>query len=138
MKEIDIKINSSSIQTTVNNLKRKSQAVRDEANNRMELLILRLFEEAQQKVPTVTGALAASGHITSSNNGDVLRRTIGYGTSLANSVTGIATSTYAVDRHEQYNAMKPESYKWLELTMLSNTDVILQELAESVNTGLTR
>ena len=138
MSDVRITLNMASASTLINNLRRKNQSVKESVNSEMEQLVMRLFEEAQQKVPTATGALASSGNVSMQNSGDVYQRTIGYGTSVTNPVTGKATSSYAVDKHEQYNPQKPESYKWLEKTLLSNTDTFLQCMANAVASGLSK
>lgn len=138
MSDVRISLDSNSLYAVTQNLRNKTQEVRVEVNSEMEQLVMHLFEEAQQKVPTVTGALASSGNVSMQNSGDVYQRTIGYGTSVTNPVTGKATSSYAVDKHEQYNPQKPESYKWLEKTLLSNTDTFLQRMANAVASGLSK
>ena len=136
MSDVRITLNMASASTLINNFRRKNQSVKESVNSEMEQLVMSLFEEAQQKVPTVTGALAASSHVTIQNDGDNYKRTIGYGTSVSNPKTGKATSSYAVDRHERYNPEKPESYKWLENTMLNNTDVFLRGIVKAISEGL--
>lgn len=136
MKDVQIEISSSSIMSLSSNLRRKSQDVKVAVNTEMEILVSQLFAEAQQKAPVVTGALAASGHVTAHNKDNTIERTIGYGTSLANPITGKPTSSYAVSKHEMYNPDKPESYKWLENTMINNSDTFLQRMANAVTQGL--
>jgi len=87
------------------------------------------FEMAQESAPVVSGALKSSGQVTNTDSGEVIRRTISYGTSLTNP-SGDPTSEYAVDRHEMYNPYKPEAYKWLERAVRSTgDDLFLEEVA---------
>lgn len=136
MRDVQIEISSASIMSLSGNLRRKGQNVKVAVNTEMEILVGQLFAEAQQKAPVLTGALAASGHITTHNMDNVIERTIGYGTSLANPQTGKPTSSYAVSKHETYNPDKPESYKWLENTIINNSDTFLQRMANAVAQGL--
>ena len=112
------------------------QTVKDAAHAEINSFTNQVFDSAQQRVPTVTGALAASGHISEHNTDDVLKRIIGYGTSLTNPVTGKTTESYAVEKHEIENPKNPDSYKWLERTMLDNADEFLQRMASAISGGL--
>lgn len=136
MSNIRLELSAGSVASTCANLRRKTQSVKEATNAEMELLVMQLFAEAQQKVPVVTGALASSGSVSVSNLDNVIQRTIGYGTSLANPVTGKPTSSYAVEKHETYNPQKPEAYKWLENAVRNNSDTFLQRIANAVISGL--
>lgn len=95
------------------------------------------FNQAQDKVPKVTGALAASGKVTSEDTPTVLRRTISYGDSTPNPRTGRATSSYATQVHEIYRSAHPNSYKWLELTVRQyGHEAYLQDLAANIRLAL--
>ena len=136
MNAVDIKLSESSVSLISSNLQKKVQTVREATNAEMSSFTSHVFERAQQRVPTVTGALSASGNISEQNTDDVLKRVIGYGTSLTNPTTGRTTASYAVERHEVESPKNPESYKWLERTMLDSADEFLQRMASAISGGL--
>ena len=98
----------------------------DEAANQV-------FNLSQSRVPRVTGALANSGKITAQDQGLVHCRQISYGDSTANPRTGKSTASYAALVHEVYNVAHPNSYKWLELSMLQfGQDGFITVLADAL------
>lgn len=112
-----LKLTPASITSFKQSLTATTLRVTDAADASLGNAASRAFAAAQSRTPRVTGALAASGQLSSSNSGNLLRRTISYGDSTTNPRTGIATSEYAARVHEVFHPEHPNSYKWLEYSI---------------------
>lgn len=103
----------------------------------MDLTARRFYGRTQAAVPRVTGALASSGSVVSTDIGAIVSRTIGYGSSKANPRTGLPTEEYAIKVHEMFNPKHPKSYKWLERTLRDyGKEAYIQELASTIRATL--
>lgn len=114
-----------------------TQKVVSAADTGLDAAASRAFASAQSRTPRVTGALAKSGQLDSSNMGELLRRTISYGSSVTNPSTGEATSKYAPVVHEVFNPKHPNSYKWLEYSIRDyGKEQFMHDLAASIKSAL--
>ena len=71
-----------------------------------------VYEDSQNNVPQVTGALWASGTLSKDDRNNVGRSIISYGDSTTNPTSGKTTASYAVDVEE--------NHKFLENALLNN------------------
>ena len=117
--KISCEVTPSSLSRFQSSLLMTVEKERAQAIAGMDAAAAHVFDDAQKLVPRQTNALANSGHITSEDGEVLLRRIIGYGTSLRNPETGKPTSSYAVYKHETAKEGHMEGYKWLERALLA-------------------
>jgi len=75
-----------------------------------------VYDDSQERVPFVTGALWASGTVARDDENNVGRSVIGYGDSTLNPATGKTTASYAEDVEADH--------KFLENALLDNATYV--------------
>jgi hypothetical protein len=92
-----------------------------------------IFSDSQTRAPVSTGALVSSGSWDVDQEAGSISGVIGYGDSRLNPKTGVPTSAYAVDVHED---VRSAGYKYLELAVLNNDIRFIQALANSIRSSI--
>lgn len=124
--KVELVIDQNSISRIIGNLQRKAELVRGAAKQAVDNTTEKVFQQAQELVPVMTGALKASGKTLSVGTPDNPTGVIGYGDDTIGH-KGRPTSSYAVARHEMHSKLNPEAYKWLERTLLASDEDFREE-----------
>lgn len=137
MKQAKLTISSTSLSTFRQSLRQAAAAVEMSASEGLAEAADHAFAIVQSRTPRVTGSLAASGHVTDQSEGTYLRRTISYGDGTINPESRRPTSEYAAVVHEVYHPMHPNSYKWLERSILEyGQESFIVDLANTLRRAL--
>jgi hypothetical protein len=125
--KVSITVDRSSVNQVAGNLKGKLAETRQGAHTLVEDMAETIFREMDALTPIKTGALQRSGKITMQDDRDHPTAIFSYGDSSLGP-RGVPTSQYAVEVHETPSKRNPQSYKWVEVTLLSMDQRYLQEL----------
>ena len=117
MMKLDITLDTKSVARLTVALQNKQTKLQEAARTGVMDMAEKIFQQAQSRVPVATGALRASGKVTSSGPADAPQSIISYGDTTVGA-RGRPTSEYGIVRHELRSKRNPDSYKWLEKSLL--------------------
>lgn len=135
--KLTIKVDNRGVNRLVSKLQHKQEQVRSASRQSVDNVGDTIFQRAQETVPIMTGALHDSGKIDSMGSIDQPSSLISYGD---NSIgyKGQTTASYAVPRHEEPSILHPESYKWLEKSLLAASEDFRNEFLRLISEALNK
>jgi hypothetical protein len=133
--KITLTVDQASIRNVTRNLQQKMPNVKVAARQGVNNAAEKVFQKAQERVPVMTGALRDSGRLTSKGDDTQPQSIISYGNDVRG-YKGVPTREYALPRHEIFSRLKPESYKWLERSLLEANEEFKEEVIRLLSEAL--